>query len=101
MEFRVEELAARSGVRVDTLRFYQARGLLPAPERVGRVAVYGDEHLARVRRIKELQQQGFTLAQIHKVLERPAGEAPELLAALVEKKVGERRVSGCIAIAVR
>ena len=42
MEFRVEELAARSGVRVDTLRFYQARGLLPAPERVGRVAVYGD-----------------------------------------------------------
>ena len=56
MEFRVEELAARSGVRVDTLRFYQARGLLPAPERVGRVAVYGDEHLARVRRIKELQQ---------------------------------------------
>jgi len=93
MEYRVEDLAAQSGVRVDTLRFYQARGLLPAPERVGRVAVYGDDHLVRVRRIKELQQQGFTLAQIRKVLERPAGEAPELLAALVEEKVGERTLS--------
>jgi len=93
MEYRVEELAAHSGVRVDTLRFYQGRGLLPAPKRVGRIAVYGDDHLARVRRIKELQQQGFTLAQIQQVIEQPAGRAPELLAALVEESVGARTLS--------
>jgi len=93
MQYRIEDLATHSGVRVDTLRFYQARGLLPAPKRVGRVAIYGDDHLARVRRIKELQQQGFTLAQIRKVLERLAGQAPELLAALVEEKVGARALS--------
>jgi len=93
MEYRVEELAAHSGVRVDTLRFYQARGLLQAPRRVGRVAVYGDGHLARLRRIKELQHQGFSLAQIEQVLERSAGEAPELLAALVETSVGARTLT--------
>jgi DNA-binding transcriptional MerR regulator len=93
MEYRVEELAAESGVRVDTLRFYQARGLLPAPERVGRVAVYRDEHLARVRRIKDLQQQGFTLAQIQQVVEPGASGDPGLLAALVEERVGVRTLS--------
>lgn len=93
MEYRVEELAAESGVRVDTLRFYQARGLLPAPERVGRVAVYRDEHLARLRRIKELQQQGFTLAQIQQVLEASTSGDPGLLAALVEERVGARTLS--------
>jgi len=93
MEYRVEELASRSGVRVDTLRFYQSRGLLPAPQRVGRVAVYGDDHLSRLHRIRQLQEQGFTLAQIQRVLERPSGDAPELLAALVEKKVGGRHFS--------
>ena len=40
MEYRVEELAASAGVRVDTVRFYQGRGLLPAPRREGRVAFY-------------------------------------------------------------
>ena len=42
MEYRVEELAATAGVRVDTVRFYQSRGLLPAPVRVGRIAVAGE-----------------------------------------------------------
>lgn len=90
MELRVEELAAQSGVGVDTIRFYQSRGLLPAPERIGRIAVYDDTHLERLRRIKELKQQGFKLAQIERVLEQSPGEEPELLAALIETKVGGR-----------
>ncbi|MFQ5415721.1 MAG: MerR family transcriptional regulator [Myxococcota bacterium] len=93
MEYRVEELSARSGVRVDTLRFYQARGLLPAPTRVGRLALYGEDHLTRLRRIRELQQQGFSLAQIQQVLDKAGSEAPELLAALVEQRVGTRELS--------
>ncbi|MEU3877403.1 MerR family transcriptional regulator, partial [Streptomyces sp. NPDC029704] len=51
----VDELAARAGVTVRTVRFYSARGLLPPPEigprRVGR---YGFAHLSRLALIEEL-----------------------------------------------
>jgi DNA-binding transcriptional MerR regulator len=94
MDYRVEQLAAAAQLPVDTLRFYQARGLLPAPRREGRIAVYTDLHLERLTRIRSLQQQGFSLSQIRRVLEGPAdgSEAP-LLAALLEETVGERTLS--------
>jgi DNA-binding transcriptional MerR regulator len=94
MEYRVEEIAAAAGVPVDTLRFYQARGLLPPPARRGRRAVYGAEHLARLRRIRALRRQGFKLEQIQRLLPHPADSTREsLLAALVEEGVGERTLS--------
>jgi DNA-binding transcriptional MerR regulator len=94
MEYRVEQLAAAAQIPVDTLRFYQARGLLPAPRREGRIAVYEDLHLERLTRIRTLQQQGFSLSQIQRVLEQPARESEEpLLAALLEESVGERTLS--------
>jgi DNA-binding transcriptional MerR regulator len=94
MDYRVEEIAARAGLRVDTIRFYQFRGLLPRPRREGRAAFYDDTHLERLRRIRELVDQGFTLAQIKRLLERQ-DEAPDrpLLEALVEEHVGERTFS--------
>jgi len=95
MEYRVEQLAAAAQIPVDTLRFYQARGLLPAPRREGRIAVYEDLHLERLTRIRTLQQQGFSLSQIQRVLEQPAGGSEEpLLTALLEESVGERTLSG-------
>ncbi len=67
--FTVDELAARAGITVRTLRFYAAKGLLPPPElgprRVGR---YGPEHLGRLELIEELQRQGLTLAAIERYL---------------------------------
>jgi DNA-binding transcriptional MerR regulator len=95
MEYRVETLAQAAGVRVDTVRFYQSRGLLLPPRRVGRTAIYDEHHLGRLRRIRELQGEGFTLEQIQRVLEQP-DEAPQdnLLAALVKQSVGERSFSG-------
>jgi DNA-binding transcriptional MerR regulator len=93
MEYRVEELAQTVGIRVDTLRFYQARGLLAAPERRGRVAVYGDGHLERLQRVRELQREGFTLAQIARIVDREAREDHELLTALARERVGERTLS--------
>lgn len=94
MEYRVEELAAAAGVRVDTLRFYQARELLPAPARRGRVAIYGEEHLAALRRIRELQRDGFSLAQIRRLVAGAPGERrPRLLAALARERVGERTLT--------
>lgn len=68
MEYRVEQLAAACGVSVDTVRYYQTRGLLPPPRREGRVALYGREHVERVRRIRALQRKGLTLAVIARAL---------------------------------
>jgi DNA-binding transcriptional MerR regulator len=93
--YRVEELASAAGVGVDTIRFYQARSLLPAPRREGRRALYGPGHLERLRRIRELRQEGFSLAQIRRLVERPEAraEAPLLRALVAEGGGGERRLS--------
>ncbi|HEX3840400.1 MAG TPA: MerR family transcriptional regulator [Acidimicrobiales bacterium] len=64
MELRVEQLSAQAGVSVDTIRYYQTKGLLDPPRREGRVAWYGPDHLARIARIRSLQDRGFTLATI-------------------------------------
>jgi len=66
--WRVDELAERADVSVDTIRFYQKRGLLPPRLREGRVAWYGPEHLDRLARVRELQTQGLPLALIARVL---------------------------------
>ncbi|MGH3311224.1 MAG: MerR family transcriptional regulator [Streptomyces sp.] len=67
----VEQLAARAGVTVRTVRFYSTRGLLPpptiGPRRVGR---YGPDHLSRLALIEELQNQGMTLSAIERYLQR-------------------------------
>ena len=95
MEYRVEELAASVGVRVDTVRFYQGRGLLPPPRREGRVAYYQEAHVERLRRVRELLAEGFTLAQIGRLFEGPGRSEPAggLLTALVAETVGERTLS--------
>lgn len=94
MEYRVDELARQTGLSVDTVRFYQGRGLLPPPERRGRVAIYGDAHLARLQRIRTWQDAGLTLAGIRRLLDRSGGEADEaLVEAVVAERVGERTLT--------
>lgn len=68
-EYRIEDLAHRSGATVRTIRAYQDRGLLPRPERRGRANVYDDTHLARLRQITELLERGYTLASIKELLD--------------------------------
>src|SRR5262252_976663 len=80
---RVEELAARADVSVDTIRFYQKRRLLPPPERRGRIGWYGPEHVDRLARIKELQRRGFSLAVIRRIVAGELDRADEPLAAAV------------------
>ena len=60
----VEELEARSGVSVRTIRYYQSEGLLPAPERIGRSVRYRSEHLDRLGLIGQLQDRGLRLSAI-------------------------------------
>lgn len=80
---RVEDLAGRGRVSVDTVRFYQKQRLLPPPMREGRLAFYDSGHLARIERIKELQRRGFTLAVIRRFLGGALDSADEPLAAAV------------------
>jgi DNA-binding transcriptional MerR regulator len=68
-EIRIDELARRSGLTVDTIRFYQREGLIPPAARAGRAKVYGQEHLDRLAQIKDLQARRFSLAAIKALLE--------------------------------
>lgn len=85
MRYRVDELAARCGMSVDTIRFYQSGGLLPPPQREGRIAWYTQEHLERLRRVRQLKTKGFTLASIKRLLD---GDLDRVDEALVEAVVG-------------
>jgi DNA-binding transcriptional MerR regulator len=80
---RVEELAARADLSVDTIRFYQKRRLLPPPERRGRIAWYGPEHVDRLAQIRDLQARGFSLAIIRRIVSGELDRADEPLAAAV------------------
>ncbi len=68
-EYRIEDLAHRSGATVRTIRAYQDRGLLPRSERRGRANVYGEAHLARLHQIAGLLDRGYTLASIKELLD--------------------------------
>jgi DNA-binding transcriptional MerR regulator len=81
VELRIEQLARAAGVAGDTIRFYQGKGLLESPRRDGRITWYSAQHLERLRRIKELQQRGFTLTVIRRFLD---GELESSDEALVE-----------------
>jgi len=83
VRYRVEQLAAACDVSVDTVRYYQTLGLLPAPVREGRVAWYGGEHIERIREIRSLQRKGLTLAAISRVVQGELGPADADLAAAV------------------
>src|SRR5687768_3364607 len=85
MEYRVEQLAAACDVSVDTVRYYQSKGLLPPPERSGRVAHYGPEHLDRIREIRALQRRGLTLALIKRMVEGSLDRGDQGLAAAVAR----------------
>jgi DNA-binding transcriptional MerR regulator len=72
---RIDDLAQRSGIASGTIRFYQREGLIPPPEREGRVAYYSEEHLHRLARIRALQAKGLPLSVVGDLLEREdAGE---------------------------
>ncbi|WP_190111944.1 MerR family transcriptional regulator [Streptomyces cinnamoneus] len=62
------ELADKAGITVRTLRFYRERKLIPPPRREGRIAWYGEHHLARLRTIAALLERGHTLGGIAELL---------------------------------
>lgn len=67
-EYRIDELARLAGSTVRNIRAYQDRGLLPPPRLEGRVGMYDDTHLARLRLIGKLLARGYTFAIIKDLL---------------------------------
>lgn len=67
-EYRIGELAKAADVPVRTLRYYQERKLLPPPRREGRIGLYSEDHLARLRMIANLLDRGHTLEGIRELL---------------------------------
>ena len=78
-QLTIEELAAQSGMSVRNIRSHQARGLLAPPEVRMRVGYYGPEHVLQLRLIRDLQDQGFNLNGIKRLLEDTPDTAERLL----------------------
>lgn len=70
----IGQLAAAGGVGVETVRFYQRKGLLAQPARDSGIRRYGSEDLRRLRFIKQAQTAGFTLEEIKELLMLDASE---------------------------
>jgi MerR family mercuric resistance operon transcriptional regulator len=92
-------LAKAAGVSVETVRYYQRRGLLPEPARAPReVRRYGEEDLKRLRFIRSAQAAGFTLNEIGELLELSASddrararELAQTRVAALDDKIAELR----------
>lgn len=66
--YTIDALAAAAGVPTRTVRLYQSVGVLHRPQRQGRIGVYGDTHLERLRLIATLQDRGLRLRAIRDAL---------------------------------
>lgn len=90
-------LAKASGVGVETVRYYQRRGLLPEPARPpGEVRRYGEEDVKRLKFIRSAQAAGFTLAEIGELIaldasddRKRARELAEARVAAIDEKITE------------
>ncbi|MDP7385285.1 MAG: MerR family transcriptional regulator [Nitrospinota bacterium] len=107
----IGKLAAAAGVHVETVRYYERRGLIERPRaRRGAVRVYPEEAVRRIRSIKRAQSLGFSLKEIKELLvlrlndrarcgdvlvqaERKLGEVEEKLRALRAVKAQLRKLS--------
>jgi len=69
MQFRIGELAEKCGVNKETIRYYERLGLIPEPNRTEkRYRMYSQQTVDRLNFIKRMQELGFTLNEIDKLL---------------------------------
>jgi DNA-binding transcriptional MerR regulator len=75
----IDQLARRSGMTVRNIRAHQSRGLLPPPEVVGRTGYYGEDHVARIELIREMQTEGLNLEAIRRLVQGVGDSSAEVL----------------------
>lgn len=87
-ELTVDQLAHEVGMTVRNVRAYAARGLLPPPRLVGRTGYYDVEHVARLRLVRQMLADGYTLAAVERALSGMAPEAGDATLALHRTLLG-------------
>jgi len=88
----ISGLAHAAGVNVETIRFYQRRGLLAEPDKpLGGIRRYGEAEVARVLFIKGAQRIGFTLDEIAQLLQLDDGTQCKEARAIAEHKLADVR----------
>lgn len=87
----IGKLAEKSGVGVDTIRFYERRGLLPQPRRTASgYRIFAPEAAERIRFIRHAKDLGFSLDEIRKLLElQDEGGRKSAVRALTQQKITE------------
>jgi len=84
--------AKAAGVNVETIRFYQRKGLLPEPDKpYGSIRRYGEQDVARVKFIRSAQRLGFSLDEIAELLRLEDGTHCEEASSLAEQKLQDVR----------
>lgn len=84
--------AAAAGVTIETIRFYQRKGLVPRPRRaLGAIRRYGTADVARVKFVKSAQRLGFTLEEISALLRLDDGAHCGEARVVAEEKLEEVR----------
>lgn len=69
MKLTIGKLAHASGVHLETIRFYERKGLIKQPKKTGAFRSYPEDYIARIRFIKRSQELGFTLQETKELLE--------------------------------
>jgi MerR family mercuric resistance operon transcriptional regulator len=93
MTLTISRLAASADVHIETVRYYQRRGLLPEPPRPqGSVRHYGPAEVARLQFIRRAQTMGFTLDEIAGLLEVKGKRACEQTRQMTEHKLADVRL---------
>src|SRR4051812_15693257 len=88
--FTVGCLAKSVGVNVETVRYYQRRGLLPVPPSpLGGVRRYSGKDLQRLRFIKRAQQLGFTLDEVAELMALSEGRGCSVACAVAERRLAD------------
>ncbi len=67
-EYRIDDLARLAGTTTRNIRVYRDRGLLHPPLRVGRIALFNDTHLTRLRLISSMLDRGYNIAHVREML---------------------------------
>jgi DNA-binding transcriptional MerR regulator len=68
-EYRIDDLARRTGVTTRNIRAYTERGLLPPARRSGRISLFNDNHVARLTIITSMLERGYTSSHIREMLD--------------------------------
>ncbi|WP_286823390.1 MULTISPECIES: Hg(II)-responsive transcriptional regulator [unclassified Idiomarina] len=88
VKLTISRLAGSAGVGVETVRYYQKRGLITLPERpLGGLRTYSDGDVERLRFIRKAQELGFNLNEIGELLSLEDGGHCEDISALAERKL--------------